>query len=1397
VIGIMTIEMIGGVYCPLSPRDPQHRLHTLVGQTSCRLVLIHRFTKNMFNDDITTFDISSILVNNSIVDTDQLSNITVRADNIAYVIFTSGSTGIPKAVQVRHKNFIGCMHSLVGIDTFNKDDTCVQMTRCSFDIHVQEILGESFSPQLAALITKIDSLTCTVWNLYGPAETTIDSIAHRVNVMSERQSIPIGQPFGNYRCLIMDHNQQSCIVNQYGELSVGGVGVFAGYLSRDDLSAKASIYINDELFYRTGDLVHVDNKGLIHYVGRKDYQIKLHGQRIELGEIERCLLNFASICACVVINWNDDHLVAYVQSSYIDENQLREHCQSHLPPYMIPSLFVVLDKLPLNANGKIDRKLLPPPAFLSSGTGYDSNEPSTSLEQQLQHIFSQAFHIESPPIDVPFGQLGGTSLDAIRALTLMRQQVYTNIDIGLLFANSSIRQLAIAIEPLLTSNQSQESAIAVNESHETNVRLSPSLIIESLGIILLICQWLWPIVILVRWCPFLFPFLPAFHLIFYVICSRLFSSQNNKTDIVFSWNYYRWWFLDRLWNNNTFWLQHILGTPFYNYYLRLCGARISSNAHINTTTIDAPWLLEVSNETWIADQTLLNCFHFNDDNTFELYSIRIGSNCSIGTRSILYDGVDMKDHIIVQPMSSVTGFIACKTVIDGEEHKPISSDDCITHSKRSLSIWHKIYQIIALILLICIHYTLLVFACKIYSIEHIPLPISIAFCWTLWSIIGGFVSIILLKFVVGSCTAGDTYSIASWSYLHKLWLRQLIVSSFHHTWLLSTGYDYLYPYVLRWLGAHIEHNVKLAEIGTFLSCPTNLLELQTGVTTFGSVLIIPTEMTLSGDYRVDHITFGAHTNLANGCTILPGSCLASETMVGNLTRISREINSKQGDVFIGVPARVMPFKMPLRSSSTIATADEMKIIPIWHTCFTHFISKSLLFTIYSLTGVISMLIIHTILICITYRYRSYIRYPLVQQIISRLRQDHQQFICPFLGNTQWLIHLFRALGAHIGEGVIIPDFSCLTDYYLVTIEDDVRLNMHANIQCHSFEQRILKLAPVTIRKSCVLMSGSFVMAGCKLMGNNRLYPFTLIMKNDLLLPNTQWKGLPAKLLTTKATSSQSILVCENEAEQQQSSENMDNLPLQYESIGNTYSNVDELQFMNYGYAEFDEHIDDDIDYCSKQLYKQVLAHVSLTNQNVLEVSCRRGTGAVWCVHNYVPRSYMGADLSPDVIDICRQRHSMISQLSFVVADATKYLPFENESLDIVLCVEATHAYGGSAAVQRFASEVARVLRPNGYFLWCDLCHIDGSDTSIDYLTANGELIVEEKINITKNVLQALDIQSNPRAEFIEHYVQSRDRELFRLFAGLPGTQMYNGMYEGYIQYWRAIFRKKTTTLPII
>jgi hypothetical protein len=216
----------------------------------------------------------------------------------------------------------------------------------------------------------------------------------------------------SYKCLVYDRFSQNVVIDQEGELLMSGVGVFAGYFGRDDLTEKALIEIDDEIFYRTGDLVRMDNNGLLHYQGRKDHQIKLHGQRIELGEIERCLLN-TSISACVVMKWGDDHLVAYVQSSDMNEKQLSEHCQTHLPPHMVPSKFIVLEQLPLNSNGKIDRKRLLIPEFSSylvMSNDHRHAEPSNELETLIHSLWCQVLSHTQISIKSNFFHIGGHSL---------------------------------------------------------------------------------------------------------------------------------------------------------------------------------------------------------------------------------------------------------------------------------------------------------------------------------------------------------------------------------------------------------------------------------------------------------------------------------------------------------------------------------------------------------------------------------------------------------------------------------------------------------------------------------------------------------------------------------------------------------------------------------------------------------------------------------------------------------------------------------------------------------------------------------------------------------------------------------------------------------------------------
>jgi hypothetical protein len=274
-------------------------------------------------------------------------------------------------------------------------------------------VGEACSVKLVKLIMSHITRECHFWNLYGPAEATIGSTLYHFDGTNCLDDIPMGKPILNYHCTIKDESLQNVVINQEGELYVGGAGVFAGYLGRDDLTDKALTEIDGEIFYRTGDLVRMDNNGLLHYQGRKDYQIKLHGQRIELGEIERCLLN-TSISACVVMKWGDDHLVAYVQSLDMNQEQLREHCQSHLPAHMIPSIFMIVEKLPLNANGKIDRKRLPSPDFspLTLPLLNESDSPCNQLEEQVHDVWCQVLRHDGQQISTTrsFFSIGGHSL---------------------------------------------------------------------------------------------------------------------------------------------------------------------------------------------------------------------------------------------------------------------------------------------------------------------------------------------------------------------------------------------------------------------------------------------------------------------------------------------------------------------------------------------------------------------------------------------------------------------------------------------------------------------------------------------------------------------------------------------------------------------------------------------------------------------------------------------------------------------------------------------------------------------------------------------------------------------------------------------------------------------------
>ncbi|MGE5340373.1 MAG: amino acid adenylation domain-containing protein [Candidatus Omnitrophota bacterium] len=286
-------------------------------------------------------------------------------------------------------------------------------------------------------------------NLYGPTEATID-VSYFDCGMEETEIIPIGRPIDNIRLYILDSYLHLQPVGVSGELYISGVGLARGYLNRPELTSEKFICcrLSDAgcRLYQTGDLSRWLPDGNIEFLGRIDHQVKVRGYRIELGEIENRLLNHVGIKDAVVIAYEatdeDKYLGAYIVSDHdYSTLELREYLAKELPDYMIPSVFVQLSKIPLLANGKVDRSALPEPG-LNLGGCYAG--PRNEIETVLVKIWSDVLGLpdDRVGIDDNFFALGGHSLKTILMVSRLHKEMHVRIPLAEIFKRSTIRALA-------------------------------------------------------------------------------------------------------------------------------------------------------------------------------------------------------------------------------------------------------------------------------------------------------------------------------------------------------------------------------------------------------------------------------------------------------------------------------------------------------------------------------------------------------------------------------------------------------------------------------------------------------------------------------------------------------------------------------------------------------------------------------------------------------------------------------------------------------------------------------------------------------------------------------------------------------------------------------------------
>ena len=503
IIAILAILKSGAAYLPIDIDYPFSRIDYMLKNSNAKLILTLENLNNLITD-IKVLDIS--LNNNFYNENTDNINININSNNLAYIMYTSGSTGTPKGVMVEHKNIVRLVKNTNYINLSQNDRILqtgsIVFDACTFEIWTALLNGlqlyiikkndllnptalkefidnnkisilwltsplfnklcednVSIFDNVKFLLTGGDVLSpkyinklhdynknIQIINGYGPTENTTFSCCFKIN-KKYTSSIPIGKPISNSTCYIVSKSGKLQPIGIPGELWVGGDGVSRGYLNRDDLTTEKFLknYYNDRI-YKTGDLVRWLPNGNIEFLGRIDSQVKIRGFRIELNEINLKILSFPDVKECYTniyeIN-NQKHICSYVVlKNNTSEKILKDFLTKNLPVYMIPSCIMIMDKLPLNANGKIDRNNLPFPEHFRKNI----IEPRNPIESFLVDSIKNIINSENISIDDNILELGIDSLSSITLASSLAKKYNIQITVKDILETATIKDLANLIK---------------------------------------------------------------------------------------------------------------------------------------------------------------------------------------------------------------------------------------------------------------------------------------------------------------------------------------------------------------------------------------------------------------------------------------------------------------------------------------------------------------------------------------------------------------------------------------------------------------------------------------------------------------------------------------------------------------------------------------------------------------------------------------------------------------------------------------------------------------------------------------------------------------------------------------------------------------------------------------
>ncbi len=509
LVGMLGILKSGSAFLPLDTYENTGRIESILADSGCEILLTR--------DDVAgnlSFAGEVMMIGN---ESQTENNITGDAANPAYLIFTSGSTGKPKGVKISNSNLVNYSLWLKEFAGLSAEDKSILTSSYAFDlgytslfpallsgaeVHIASkalyqspedllsYIGKNgitylkLTPSLfSTFISASNFADNTLGSLkhiilggeplrlgdiqsvqqvygdiqfinhYGPTETTIGAVAHKITDPEVfRHKTIIGKPANNTQLFILDKHQKLLPAGAIGELCIAGAGVGLGYLNNEEKTAE--VFVTSDLcsgskLYRTGDMARWQPDGTIEFIGRADGQVKINGYRVELGEIENCLLGYEGIKSAIVVvkdNKPNKYVVAYyVSDGTVDAGILRTYMSQKLPVYMQPAHYITLNYIPLTANGKVNKKALPDPEMRIDTEDLGQ---SSVIEEKLLDIWADVLKMQKEFIskNVSFLELGGNSLTAIQIVSKIKKTFEIDIKLIELFHRHTIKQQAEFIE---------------------------------------------------------------------------------------------------------------------------------------------------------------------------------------------------------------------------------------------------------------------------------------------------------------------------------------------------------------------------------------------------------------------------------------------------------------------------------------------------------------------------------------------------------------------------------------------------------------------------------------------------------------------------------------------------------------------------------------------------------------------------------------------------------------------------------------------------------------------------------------------------------------------------------------------------------------------------------------